>query len=50
MRIRAADHVRYAYIASGGQGASPLEPVRQGAGADGGFAALTFADFIWGLL
>jgi len=29
-------------VASGGQGASPLEPDRQGAGADGGFRRLNF--------
>ena len=55
LRIRATDRVRCAakfhfadaavslrvQIASGGQGASPLEPDRRGAGAGGGFAALT---------
>ena len=55
LRIRAADRVRCAakfhfadaavslrvQIASGGQGASPLEPDRQGAGAVGGSAAFS---------
>ena len=55
LRVRATDRVRCAakfhfadaavslrvQSASGGQGASPLEPDRRGAGAGGGFAALT---------